>query len=73
MARATTSLPEPDAPQIMTEAVEFATRRTMLRNRSIGALSPSKYSSIAIGFAAAVWTAQIFELIIFPNKINVGV
>jgi hypothetical protein len=45
----------------------------MLRNRIIGALSPSKYSSIAIGFAAAVWTAQIFELIIFPNKINVGV
>jgi hypothetical protein len=61
-------LPEPDAPQIMTEALEFATRRTILRNRSIGALSPIKYSSIAIGFAAAVLAAQIFELIIFPNK-----
>ena len=59
MARATSSLPDPDGPQSSTEAFERATRRIISRSRSTAGLCPMISVSSADGAAPYASVAQV--------------
>ena len=67
MARATTSLPEPDAPQIITDADDRATRFTISRSATIGALVPISMSSMAQD-AVLLATAVMVAILTFISR-----